>query len=181
MISPLMKTFSRPENSGLKPGAQFQQRGHAPAGHHPAGGRLEDAADHLEQRAFAAAVRPHQTDHLAALHAERDVPQRPEIGVERFVPQGIQFADPVEGRLIQPIDLRNVLDKQQTTYHKAMRLRYALVVALLALSLLSAAPHLGDANTRSMAIGSCMFILTIRMLSRRGWNIAEGFYTREPA
>ena len=133
MISPLMKTFSRPENSGIETRAQFQKRGNSPARDHPARGRLQDAADHLKQSALAAAVRAHETDDFTAIHAERDIPQGPEIGVQRLVPQRIQFADAVEGRLIQPIELRDVLDKQQTTsvaaYDKTMRLRAGLGVA----------------------------------------------------
>ena len=115
MISPLMKTFSRPENSGIETGAQFQQRGHSPARDHAARGRLQNSADHLEQSALAAAVRAHETDDLAAFHAEGDIAQRPEIGVQRLVPQRIQLADAVERRLVQPIELRDVLDEQQTT------------------------------------------------------------------
>ena len=85
--------------------AQFEQRGHSSTRDDAACRRLEDPADHLKQGALAAAVRTHQTDDFAALDAERDVPQCPEIGVQRLVTQRIQFADAVERRLIQPVEL----------------------------------------------------------------------------
>jgi hypothetical protein len=60
-----------PREFGIESGAQFQQRGDAPARHHASGGGLKNAADHLQQRALAAAVGSHQADHFAAIHAER--------------------------------------------------------------------------------------------------------------
>ena len=71
----------------IESGAQFQQRGDAPARHDAAGGGLQDSADDLKQRALAAAVRSHETDDFAALHAEGDIAQRPEIGVQRLAAQ----------------------------------------------------------------------------------------------
>jgi glutaminyl-peptide cyclotransferase len=59
--------------------------------------------------------------------------------MQRLVPQWIQFADSVEGGLIQAIELRNVLDEQQTTsvaaYHKTMRaLQGVLFLVITALT-----------------------------------------------
>ena len=53
---------------GIEAGAQFEQRGDAPARDHAALRGLQDAADDLQQRAFAAAVRPDQAQHLALFH-----------------------------------------------------------------------------------------------------------------
>ena len=100
---------------GIEASAQFQKRGYASARYYAARGRLKDTTDYLEQRALAATVRSHQTDHLAAVNAERDIPQCPEIRVQRLAAKGIQLSDAVKRRLIELVAFRDVLDEQQTT------------------------------------------------------------------
>ncbi|CAA9406152.1 MAG: hypothetical protein AVDCRST_MAG64-1988 [uncultured Phycisphaerae bacterium] len=63
---------------GVEAGADLQQRRDPPAEHRPALARLGDAAEDFQQRALAGAVAPDEADHLAAVHLERGVLQRPE-------------------------------------------------------------------------------------------------------
>ena len=55
---------------GVEACTEFQQGSDSAARNHTPCGGLQDAADHLEQGALAAAVGTHQTDHFASLHAE---------------------------------------------------------------------------------------------------------------
>ena len=111
MISPLMKTFSRPREFGVEARAEFQQRRDAPARHNPSRGGLQDAADDLQQRALAAAVGSHQAEHFAAFDAEADVAQRPEIGVERLRIEGQQLRAGGRRDEIQAVKLGYVLNQ----------------------------------------------------------------------
>ena len=47
----------------------------------PAGRRLGDAGEDLQQRALPRAVAADDADHLATLDLEGDILQRPEVGV----------------------------------------------------------------------------------------------------
>ena len=64
---------------GVEAGADFQQAGHAASDFAAAGGRLDDAAEDFQQRRFARAVAADDANHLARLHLERYVLQRPEV------------------------------------------------------------------------------------------------------
>ena len=44
-----------------------------------AAGRIKRAADHLQQRGFAAAIAADDADGFAPLHFEGNIPQRPEF------------------------------------------------------------------------------------------------------
>ena len=71
--------FSRPVSSGWKPRAHLQQARHAAPQRDLAVGRLGDAREHLEQRAFARAVASHDADDLPAFDLKRHVAQCPEL------------------------------------------------------------------------------------------------------
>ena len=62
---------------GLEPHAEFEQRRDAPGGGHGAGGGLQHARDHLQQRALAGAVRADDADRFAGPDREADVLQHP--------------------------------------------------------------------------------------------------------
>jgi glutaminyl-peptide cyclotransferase len=114
-----------PRELGIEAGAEFEQRGDAATSDDAPGGRLENAADDLQQRALAAAVGSDQADDFAAFDAEGDIAQSPEVGVQGFAPERIQFANAIERRPVKAIELRNVLDEQQVTsltaYDETMR------------------------------------------------------------
>ena len=63
----------------VEAGAELQDRRQVPAHRRNAGGGLQDPRDHLEQRALAGAVAAHDPQRLAAVDAEIDVAQRPEL------------------------------------------------------------------------------------------------------
>lgn len=46
-----------------------------------AAGRVKRAADHLQQRGFTTAIAPDDTDSLAFLNIEGDVPERPKLPI----------------------------------------------------------------------------------------------------
>jgi len=98
---------------GIETCAEFKQRRHPAPRHHTSLRWLQNAADDLEQRALPASVRSHQTDDFAFFHAETDVTQCPEVRVHRRAAQRIQLADSVPGSLIEPVQLRDVLNEQQ--------------------------------------------------------------------
>jgi hypothetical protein len=57
--------LSRPENSGLKPGAKLEQRRDAAVDLDLAIGRREDLGGKLERRALAGAVLAHEAENVA--------------------------------------------------------------------------------------------------------------------
>ena len=57
-MMPLMKTFSRPEISGMEAGAELDERRDAAVDADGAAGRLGDAGHELERGALARAVAP---------------------------------------------------------------------------------------------------------------------------
>src|SRR6267154_4313748 len=59
----------------VKPGSNLEQAGNAASQHHSTGGRLGDAAEDLEQRAFTGAVAADNAHHLAWLYLEGDILQ----------------------------------------------------------------------------------------------------------
>ena len=59
--------------------AQPEQRGHAPLDANDPGRRLEYARDDPEEGRVARAIGPDEPEHLARLHGETDVVQRPEL------------------------------------------------------------------------------------------------------
>ena len=63
----------------MEAGAHLQQAGDAARAVHAAAGRLGDAREDLEQGALPRAVAADDADHLAALHLEGDVLERPEV------------------------------------------------------------------------------------------------------
>ena len=63
----------------VEPGADLQQASDAAVEHDFAFGHLGDARQNLQQRALSRAVAADQAKHLAAVHVEGDVPQRPEL------------------------------------------------------------------------------------------------------
>ena len=67
-----------PGQLGVEAGADLEQRADAAGDLGPAGGRLGDARQDLEQRALAGAVAADDPDHLARTDLERDVAQRPD-------------------------------------------------------------------------------------------------------
>ena len=99
----------------VETGAQFEERGHPSAFHNPARGGRQNAADHLQERAFAASVGAHQADHLAALHTEGHVAQRPEIRVQGRFAEDVEFPNAVEWPAVKPVKFGNVLNENQTS------------------------------------------------------------------
>ena len=72
-MMPLMKTFSRPEISGMEPGAELDQRRDAPVDAHAPGRRLGDAGHQLQHRALAGSVAADHAERPAGRHGERHV------------------------------------------------------------------------------------------------------------
>ena len=72
-MMPLMKTFSRPEISGWKPAPSSIRAEILPVDRDPAGGRLGDPGDELEEGALARAVLADEAERLALLDVEADV------------------------------------------------------------------------------------------------------------
>ena len=97
---------------GVEAGAEFEQGGDASAGDDAAAGGLEDAADDLQQGAFAAAVGADEAEGLALFDGEADVAERPEIGVARAA-AGEQLAQAVGGTAVETVQLRDVLNQDQ--------------------------------------------------------------------
>ena len=73
---PLMKTFSRPEISGMEAGAELDERRDPALDVHGAARRLGDAGDELQRRALARSVPADDAEGRALRHAERHVLQR---------------------------------------------------------------------------------------------------------
>jgi hypothetical protein len=63
----------------VEPCPEFEQRGYPTSLLDTARRRLDDAADHLEQRALAGAVVADQTDRVARSDIEADIAERPEV------------------------------------------------------------------------------------------------------
>src|SRR6185437_125868 len=102
-----------PAEFGIESRAQFAER-RDPAARPPAPlCRLQNPAHNLEQRTLPAAVRPHETDYLALLHAKAHIAQSPEIRVQTVRMQRIQLADPVPRRPVKRIYLGYILNEQQ--------------------------------------------------------------------
>ena len=106
----LMKTFS--------PAGEFrieirrpvlQEGGDSPARYDSACRRLKDSADDLKQGIFLPQLSRSdpatRLDDFTAIHTERDVPQGPEIRMQRLVAQWIQLADAIKRCLVQPVEL----------------------------------------------------------------------------
>jgi hypothetical protein len=64
---------------GMKSGANLEQAGHTASKCHPPSRRFGDAAQDLEQRAFARAVAADNSQDLALLDLETDILERPEF------------------------------------------------------------------------------------------------------
>src|ERR1700731_3446410 len=64
---------------GMKSGANLEQSGHTASKRHPPSRRFGDAAQDLEQRAFACAVATDNAEDLASLDLEADILERPEF------------------------------------------------------------------------------------------------------
>src|SRR6185369_17045226 len=96
----------------IEAGAEFQKCGDAPARHYATRGRLQDAADDLQQGALAAAVGAYQAQHFALLYLEADVLERPEIAMVRARARQ-QFAQAVAGAAVQTRQFGNVLNEDQ--------------------------------------------------------------------
>src|SRR5246127_1372346 len=64
---------------GMKSGANLEQAGHTASKYHPPSRRFGDAAQDLEQRAFARAVAADNSQDLALLDLETDILERPEL------------------------------------------------------------------------------------------------------
>ena len=71
---------------GVKTRADFQQRADPPVNVGVAGGRLGDARENFQQRAFARAVATDDAEHFAVLDLERYVFERPEGFTTRIRP-----------------------------------------------------------------------------------------------
>ena len=54
---------------------------------------------------------PHHRDKLAGLYGKTDILQRPEIEVPGSLSKWKQFQEPVGGTIIEPVQLRYVLDE----------------------------------------------------------------------
>ena len=93
--------------------AEFEERRNASAGNDASGGGLKDAADDLQQRALSAAIGADEADDFAAIDAERNIPQRPEVLVEGGAAEGVEFANPVKRSLVESIAFGDVLNQQQ--------------------------------------------------------------------
>ena len=100
-MSPLRKTFSRPVNSGLKPAPSSSSAATRPRVVDAPGGRLQRAADDLQQRRLARAVAPDDADRLAARDVEADVAQRPELAVVLAARAGEHLLQPVARRRVK--------------------------------------------------------------------------------
>src|SRR5207344_1394866 len=63
----------------MEPGSDFKQTGHASADMNTPLSRFSDAAEDFEQRRFAGAITPDDTDHLTGLNLKADVLKSPEV------------------------------------------------------------------------------------------------------
>ena len=59
----------------MKAGADFEQASNTTAKNYAPSGRLGDAAENLEERAFAGSVASDNPQYLAALDLEADIPR----------------------------------------------------------------------------------------------------------
>ena len=122
-MMPLMKTFSRPEISGVESGAELDERRDAAVDAHRAARRLGDAGDELQRGALARAVAADDAEGRSLRHAERDIRQRR----KRFArPQVAQDA-PLEQRALErrelpaavaPVDLRDVRELDRGRHYR---------------------------------------------------------------
>ena len=75
---PLMKTFSRPEISGMEAGPELDERRDAALDGHGPGRGLRDAGDELQRGALARSVPADDAEGAARRHREGDVRERGE-------------------------------------------------------------------------------------------------------
>ena len=71
---------------------------------------MEDSSHHLQERALAGAVFPHNAEGFAALDLEADVVERPEILVALQTIQGQQLLEAVARRVVDRVAFRNTLE-----------------------------------------------------------------------
>ena len=104
---------------GMKPCAQFDQRGDATVDAHDAVGGLEDSRDDFQQRRFSRSVPPDDAERFSAIDDEGNIGQRRDTGLRRQLE--IAFEQRAfEGRELraaspQPIALRDILDRDGVT------------------------------------------------------------------
>ena len=94
----------------IEAGAEFEQGGDASVNIDRAARRMQDPGHHLQERALAGAVFPHNAEGLAALHLEADVVERPEILVALQTIQGQQLLEAVARRVVDRVAFRNTLE-----------------------------------------------------------------------
>ncbi len=105
------KDVLAPGEFGIEACAQLEQRRDAPARYDAPEGGLQDAADDLQQRAFAAAVGTDEAECLALFHLEADVAQRPEIAVKRGGREGEYLPQAVRRAFVELVKLGYVLQQ----------------------------------------------------------------------
>ena len=99
---------------GIETSAELQQGRNPSARHYASGSGLQDAADDLQQRAFAAPVGPDQAQDFAFFQIEADIFESPEIPV-MFSSAGQEFEQAVRRPPIEAVELRDVLDEDQVS------------------------------------------------------------------
>jgi hypothetical protein len=108
----------------VEAGADLEQRADPPAQLGAALRRLGDPREQLQERALAGAVRADQAEHLALLHLERDVAERPDVAVLGLLLAG----GAADGRPREPE--RGVHRVRDHVPERAVRLELADLVAL---------------------------------------------------
>ena len=86
---------------GLKPGAELEQRHHAPAHLERPRCRIEGPGEDLQQRALPRAVDADDPQAFARSHLEADVAQRPEFLVTSEVAERHPFEQAVAGTRVE--------------------------------------------------------------------------------
>ena len=94
-----------PRELGMKAHSQLQDRGHRAVALDRSRRRLRRAGDDLQERRFARAVLADQAEGPARRQLEGDIRQSVERAVSRDAKD--EFPQPVEGTLVEPVDLRN--------------------------------------------------------------------------
>src|SRR5262249_45947209 len=94
----------------VKAGAELEQRADPPTGDDPAGGRLEDAGDQLEERRLAGAVPADQAERLPRRDLERHIAQSPDVARGRPAARDDRVLQRPVRPLGDPEALRDAID-----------------------------------------------------------------------
>src|SRR5205823_4719034 len=95
---------------GIEARSKLEQRGDAPLRNHAPCGGWQYPANDLQKCALAAAVRTHYSKDFAALQAEADIPQGPEISVQTIREKRKNLPNAIGRAFIQAVQLGDVLN-----------------------------------------------------------------------